>query len=159
MTIGRGRRRRAVGFTLIELLIVMSVVALLVVMTLPSVSTMAATAKERSVVAKFAQDFDWVRGSSAAKTVSLTLNTDCTWTTTVNGATDTNHSMTSTTLTSAVIRLSCASGSIALPASFSFTSQGFVNPIGTLGFTGAHGQSWPLQILYSGSIVFANGAS
>ena len=34
-----------------------------------------------------------------------------------------------------------------------FTPQGFVNTTGKVTFTGATGQTFPLQILYSGSMI------
>lgn len=149
---GRPSPLRA-GFTLIEVLIVIAIISVLASLALPSLGTMVATGRERSTVDKLTQDFDWLRVQAASAAASLTLNPDCTWTATVNGAIDAVHSMTAATLTSRAIQLSCQNGTLTLPVTFAFSTQGYSSASGTLTVVGGHGQSWPLQVLYSGSIV------
>lgn len=151
-----GRQR---GFSLIELMVTVTVIAVLLILVTPSFSNSVANSRERGVVQKFTQDFDWSRSVATTRTVTLTLNADCSWSASVDGVVDTSHSMTSAALSGVASGIACASGTVALPATFAFTSQGFASPNGTLSFNGARGQQWPLQVLYSGSMVRVKGAS
>lgn len=152
-------RDRCRGFSLVELMVTVSVIAVLLILVTPSFSNSVSTSRERSVVQKFAQDFDWSRSAATTRSVSLTLNANCSWSATVDGVVDSSHSMTAATLSGLAAGIACAGGTVALPATFAFTSQGFATPNGTLSFTGARGQQWPLQVLYSGSMVRVKGAS
>jgi len=166
-------RRTQRGFTLIELMVTIAVIAIMMAIAVPSFGSGVKVARERSVVQRLTQDFMWARGAAAAAdasslgvagvtstttpTLTLVVKADCTWTTAVNGTTDARHSMTSTALAAIAPSASCT-GSMALPATFTFTSQGFVNNSGTFTFTGASTTAYPLQILYSGAIFRTNGS-
>ena len=152
-------RCRGRGFSLIELMVTVAIVALLLVMVMPSFSNSVASSRERTVVQKFVQDFDWSRSAATTRAVTLTLSANCSWSASVDGVVDTAHSMTPAALSGLAAGIACSGGTVALPATFAFTSQGFATPNGTLGFTGARGQQWPLQVLYSGSMVRVKGAS
>lgn len=146
------------GFTLIELVIVMAIIVVSLALTAPNFTGAITGAHERSVVSKFVQDFDWSRGAAMSSTVSLQLHADCSWTTTVNGNVDAAHSMTAATLATLSSGMACGGG-IALPNTFNFTPQGFSLTVGSVTFTGSRGQQWPLQVMYSGSVIRATGAS
>jgi hypothetical protein len=126
------------------------------------------------------QDFTWARGAAGAgdaatllpgisgyPTVALTLSTDCHWTTTISTAasgpvTDPNHSMTAATLLSRAPTLTCAgTPGLALPVTFTFTAQGYTSSAGSISFssTAGSGQTFPLDILSSGSIIRSSSAS
>lgn len=154
-----------VGFTLVELAIVLTIIAIMVLLAAPSFGSAYRTSNERSVVQKFAQDFQWSRGAagaadasvlisglSGAPVVTLTVNADCTWTVAVNGTTEPSHSMTASTLGTVAPGISCAS-SLTAPGRINFSAQGFVDNVGTLTYTGASSRTYPLQILYSGSVL------
>jgi hypothetical protein len=144
----------------------------MIAMAVPSFGTTGRAARERGVVAKLIQDFTWSRGaagassansidpslsSTAAPVITLTVNADCTWTTSVSGTTSAAHSMSSTQLSSLAPGMSCSSATLTLPAAFLFTSQGFVNNTGTLTVTGTTTTTTQLQVLYSGSIMRLTG--
>lgn len=147
------------GFTLIELMVTLTVVALLTLIAVPSFGNATQVSRERSAVQKLMQDFSWARSAAAAagsvSSTTLTLNANCTWSTTVNGVADATHSMSSTSLSSLAPSMACASS---LPITFTFTPQGFVNNAGTFTYTGQSGQAYKLQILYSGTVLRLNGA-
>ena len=153
------------GFSLVELMVTIAVVALTMVLAAPSFGNATRGARERSVVQKLVQDFAWARGaavagdaaafgaSAGAATVVLTLKSDCSWTTTVNGTANDAHSLTSAQLATVAPGLGCTATSPALPAAFAFTSQGFVSSTGSVTCTSASGQTFTLTILYSGSVL------
>lgn len=154
--------RSARGFTIIEMMMTLTVFAILVMMVLPEVSSIMANARDRSVVGRFAQDFDWLRSRASTSAVSLTLNADCSWTATVDGATNADHSMTTATLTAMQANVSCAPAAvtpITLPATFNFTPQGYSSVTGRFMFQGSQGQTWTLQVQFSGTLLRINGAS
>lgn len=161
-------KRSAVGrgFSLVELTVAIAIVATMLVLAMPSFGNAARGARERSVVQKLAQDFAWARGaagvgdpaalgmpSGGSATVVLTLRSDCSWTTTVGGTAHAAHSLTASRLAAIAPGITCASSSPVLPATFTFTRQGFLSPTGTVTYTGASGQRFPLVILHSGSII------
>lgn len=150
---------RSTGFTLVELMVTLALLVLVAMQAVPSIGQAVTVARERSVVQKFVQDYDWLRSRAGSATVALTFNADCSWSATINGAADADHSMTAAALGSTAPSFACSGGTLALPVTFTFTRQGFVSPNGTLVLTGASGQGWPLQVLYSGSIVRRTGAS
>lgn len=150
---------RSTGFTLVELMVTLALLVLVAMQAMPSIGQAVTAARERSVVQKFVQDYDWLRSRAGSATVVLTFNADCSWSATIDGQDDPDHSMTSTALGRTAPNFTCSGGTLALPVTFTFTRQGFVSPNGTLVLTGASGQGWPLQVLYSGSIVRRTGAS
>ena len=111
------------GFSLIELMVTITVIAVLLILGAPSFGSSAATARERSVVQKFTQDFDWARGAAGVSTVTMTLTAACTWSTTVNGVVDAAHFDDGRdALGAQSAGLACSAGTLALPATFVFTS-------------------------------------
>ena len=162
-------RRLSRGFSLIELMVVIAIIAIMVSLAVPSFGTGVRAAKERNVVQRLTQDFMWARGAAAtadastlnsslngAPTLTVRVNADCSWTTAVNGTTDAKHSMTTDAVTAAAPGVACSGTGLTLPATFTFTPQGFVNTTGTLIYTGT-ATTTPLkfQILYSGAIFRA----
>lgn len=156
-------RRQSTGFTLIELMVTISVIAIMLALAMPSMNTTISNSRDRGVVQKFSQDYDWLRSKAGSSTVTLTINADCSWQASVNNVADAAHSMAAADLAAIKSTVTCAgSGAtpLALPATLSFNAQGFeTGPTGGLTFRAANGQAWPLQILYSGSIVRVQGAS
>jgi len=153
------------GFGLIELMVTVAIIAVMMSLAVPSFGNAARSSRERSVVQRLVQDFSWARGAavtgnasilnsaaSGAPAVTLKLNANCSWTLSVNNNAVSDHSMALGTLQSTAPNITCSS-TIALPATFTFTPQGFVNTTGTVTFTGAGGQAYPLQILYSGTML------
>ena len=160
------------GFTLVELMVTIAIIAIMMVLAMPSFGTASRTSRERGVIAHLIQDFTWARGAAGAAsahtldasiaattspTLTLTLNADCTWSTTINGTVNAAHSMTSTSLATLAPGMSCSGTAPTLPATFTFTPQGFVNTTGTVTFTGATSTTTQLRVLYSGSILRLNG--
>lgn len=177
-------RRALRGITLVEVMVTIAIITLLLAMALPSVGSAVGTSRQRQVARQFSRDFQWARGAAGAgdaavlsnsqqafgtgtPTVSLTINADCTWTTTVtvNGTatTDPVHSMTAAGLASAGGSFACAATNpLTLPATFTFDTLGGVNNSGRLSIAGTASGStttWGLQILGSGTLVRTNGAS
>jgi type IV fimbrial biogenesis protein FimT len=166
------RRSLSRGFTLVELIITIAIIAIMMAMAVPQFSSTGRASRERGVVSKLVQDFTWSRGaagaasansidttlsSTATPVLALTINGDCTWTTTINGTTNVAHSMTSAQLTQLAPGMTCSSTSPTLPATFTFTSLGFVDKTGTVTMTGATTTTAQLRILYSGAIMRLNG--
>ena len=107
-------------------------------------------------------------------TVSIALSDNgCNWSTSVVSAdgtsnpADAEHSMSSTQFTSDYPGVSCSISGAPVSGTLAFDSQGFItdgaggNPVSpTIVLQDAHGQSWTLQVLASGSVlVNANTAS
>jgi prepilin-type N-terminal cleavage/methylation domain-containing protein len=166
------------GFSLIELMVTIAIIGLMLVLAVPYFGKATQTAGERRVKQQLVQDFTWARGAAGAAdkksldsslatgtpTVTMTINADCSWTTNIAaGATSAQHSMSS----AAVAKLAsfgsagcvASNGLAALPQTITFSPQGFVDKVGTLTLTGASGQAFQLQILYSGSIIQTHAAS
>ena len=150
------------GFTLIELMVTISLVAILLSVVAPYIASAIANAKARNVVSKFGQDFAWSRNQAATNNlaVALTLNADCSWSATVDGTVDTSHSVTATELAGNASTVTCtATNATSFPVTLSFTSQGFVRPGASFVFNGPNNQTWPIQILSSGTVIVTRGAS
>lgn len=150
--------RRSRGFTMVELSVTIVVAALLLAVVLPNLGTTLSNSRSRTVVSKFTQDFASLRNSAAtgSPTVTLTLNADCTWSAAVAGVADTSRSMSAQPSTAG---LSCSGlTGTALPVTFNFSPQGFVQPSASFVFTAGTGQSWPMQVLSSGTVAIITGA-
>ncbi len=162
------------GFSLIELMVTIAIIGIMLVLALPYVGRAAGQASERLVKQRFVQDFTWARGAAGAAdaqaldaslasgtpVLTMVLNADCTWTTKISGTANSQHSMSTTELARIAPAIACAgSGGLALPVTFTFSPQGFVSGTGTLTLTGASGQAFQLQILYSGSVLQTHAAS
>ena len=155
--------RRARGFTLVEVATTLGLAASLVVLAAPSLTNAASVSKARSVVSRMTQDYLWARGRAAAgsaASVRFVLNANCSWTTTVDGAVDAAHSLDAARVAEMAGSLSCTgrNGSV-LPLTFTFDPQGLVQPAAQFSFTSTNGQSWPLRVLGSGTIVHTAGSS
>ena len=156
------------GFSVIELMVTLAIAALMITLAVPYFGKATTQANERRVKQQLVQDITWARGAAGAAdqksldsslasgtpTVTLTINADCTWTTKVSGNTNSAH-----TLATTPTAMSCAPAATAgvptLPATFTFTPQGFLSSTassGTLVLTGTT-TSYRLQILYSGSVI------
>jgi len=147
------------GFTLIELMVTISLVGILMAVVAPYLGNAISNARARNVVSKFRQDFATLRNQavSSPKLITLTLNSDCSWSASVDNAIVSAYSLASTDIAS---NISCsATNNSALPLVFSFTNQGFVSPTASFVFNGPNSQSWPIQILSSGTVVISKGAS
>ncbi|KAH1282080.1 hypothetical protein KXX11_003964, partial [Aspergillus fumigatus] len=119
------------------------------VLAVPSIGSAVANARARNAVAKFIQDFEWLRNSArttSTNAVVLTLNADCSWSATVNGTADPVHSMATADLGNLAPGMACTTAP-ALPIAFSFTQQGYVTQSATLTFTSQGGQTWPLMVM------------
>jgi prepilin-type N-terminal cleavage/methylation domain-containing protein len=166
------------GFSLIELMVTIAIIGLMLVLGLPYFGKASQTAKERRVKQQFVQDFTWARGAAGAAdkksldatlasgtpAVTMTINADCTWTTNIApGVVSAQHSMTATDLGNlanfGASGCAASNGLAALPQTITFSPQGFVDKVGTLTMTGASGQAFQLQILYSGSVIQTHAAS
>jgi prepilin-type N-terminal cleavage/methylation domain-containing protein len=155
------------GFTIVELLLVMAVTGIMMAFAVPRFSAAIADTRDRSAMEKFLQDYEWLRGVAGRPGVTaatLVLNTDCTWTTrlTASGTTttDVEHSLTAAEVSQMRAVLLCtgsAPNPINLPVTFNVSSAGFVTPNGNLTFQGRN-QTWPMQVLFSGSLVRTKGA-
>jgi prepilin-type N-terminal cleavage/methylation domain-containing protein len=167
---GMGRTQPATaGITLIELMVVLAIVGLLLALGLPAFSVALADMRDRSAMEKFLQDYEWLRGMAGRPGVTaatLALNADCSWTASLSTSAvptptaDTAHSLSAADIAQMRAVLACSGAGavpIALPASFSISSAGFVTPNGSVQFQGRH-QTWPLQVLFSGSLVRLKGA-
>ena len=166
------------GFSLIELMVTIAIIGLMLTLAMPYFGKASQTAKERRVKQQLVQDFTWARGAagaadkksldpslgSGAPTVTMTINADCTWTTSIApGVTNLDHSMNATDLGNLASFGStgcvASNGLAALPQTITFSPQGSVDKVGTLTLNGASGQSFQLQIYYSGSIIQTHAAS
>ena len=157
------------GFSLVELIIVVAVIAIMLALAVPTFSSSVQASKERGAIQKLSADFQWARGAATAPDaslynslvnakltgkpiVALTVNADCSWTTTINGSPDPSHSMDGGTLSTIAPNIHCTGLGLTIPANFSFDPQGFVTTTGKLTYTGASSQSFVLQILHSGAM-------
>ncbi|MBV8503058.1 MAG: prepilin-type N-terminal cleavage/methylation domain-containing protein [Paucibacter sp.] len=164
---GRGQGRE-VGFTMVELSITIAVAALLAALAAPAILAMTQNARTRSMVQKLMSDFVWVRNTSAltanatsGTVATLTINADCSWSSSVNGVANPAHSMTTATLSQNAPGLTC-SATTAFPVTLNFTPQGFLtpqSPTPTVTYLSNKGQAWPLQVMTSGSVLLTQGAS
>jgi prepilin-type N-terminal cleavage/methylation domain-containing protein len=163
------------GFSLIELMVTIAIIGVMLALAVPYLGHMAGQANERLVKQRFIQDFTWARGAAGAAdaraldaslasgtpTLTMVLNADCTWTTSISGTANSQHSMSSAEITRIASSMTCApsNGLPAMPVTFTFSPQGFVGGTGTLTMTGPSLQAFQMQILYSGSILTTHAAS
>lgn len=129
-------------------MVTISVIAILLTLVAPSIGNSIANSRVRSVVYAFMQDFTTLRGIAATgqHTAVITLNSNCTWVSTVDGVADAAHSSSS--------KPSASGCSVSGGTAFTFQSQGYVAPSANLTFTAAaSGQTWNVQVLTSGSIL------
>ena len=149
------------GFTMIELAVTIVVVALLAAIAMPYLGKSISTSRTRTLIAKFTQDFAWLRNaaSTSSSVVTLTLNANCSWSGVVDSTADSSHSMSLTQINNSSAGLSCAGQSQALPITFTFSRQGFVSPAATFTFTASTSQQWPVQVLGSGTVAITTGGS
>ena len=100
--------------------------------------------------------------SSGTPTVTLTIKADCSWSTSISGNVNSAHTMASASMPTTMSCAPAATGGVsALPVTFTFTPQGFLQTAssgGTLVMTGTT-QSYQLQILYSGSVIETHAVS
>jgi len=159
-------RRLQRGFSLIELMVTVAIIAIMLAIGVPSFGNSVHASRERSVVQRMTQDFQWARtaaatqpatGAAGATTVQLSIAADCSWSTKVNGTTDANHSMSPSAVTAVAPGVACSG---IAPATFNFTSQGFVDTTGALIFTGtAYTNPFRFQILSSGAMIRSDNAT
>ena len=174
------------GFSLIELMVTIAIIGFMMVLALPSLGNSVRTSRERAVMQKFVQDFTWARGAAGAgdasalaaglsgpPTLSLVLNADCSWSTTISTTIaagtlvtpDPVHSMALADVTKQASGIACtsaalgATAALTYPITFNFSSQGYVSASGNVTATGASSQVFKLNILTSGSIIQGNSAS
>jgi prepilin-type N-terminal cleavage/methylation domain-containing protein len=148
------------GFGLLEMMVTVAIMAWLAASVIPSMLGTMQTSKARGLVGRFAQDFAWARGQAVtgSHSVTLTFNSDCSWSIVQDAVQVSEHSYTTAQVTSAANGISCSTSS-AFPLALSFNAQGFVSTTGTLTFTAVSGQTFPLQILLSGALIRASGAA
>lgn len=143
-------------------MVTISLVAIILAVVAPYIANAIANAKARNVVSKFGQDFAWSRNQAATNNpvVALTLNADCSWSATIDGTVDTSHSLTATELPGNAGTVTCtATNTTSFPVTMNFTRQGFVAPGASFVFNGPNSQTWPIQILNSGTVIVTRGAS
>jgi prepilin-type N-terminal cleavage/methylation domain-containing protein len=160
--VGKLQLRRLRGFTLIELAVTIAVVALLAAVALPYLGGTISNSRTRTVVAKFTQDFAWLRNAAGTgtHTVTLTLNADCSWAGTVDGNADGSRSFSVAQVRQSTPGMNCSGqGGTNLPLTLTFNSQGFVAPSANFVFAASAGQRWPMQVLGSGTLVITTGSS
>lgn len=149
------------GFGLIEFMVTIAIFSLLAGYAVPALKGSVQTSQARLVTQRFIQDFAWMRGQAVTGThiITLTLNADCSWSSSQDGSAVTSRSFTTAQVTSTAPGISCALGSGSLPVSFTLDNQGFTGATATLTFTASSGQTFPLQLLSSGAVIRINGAS
>lgn len=174
------RSPRTAGFSLIELMVTIAIIAIGVTLAVPYFGGATTMARERSVMDKMVQDFNWSRvaagvadagtlavtGAAGTPTVTLKLEaqaTNCSWTTKVNGVTDPVHSMTQAQMATLAPGITCGvtADTLALPITFTFNAQGMVDQSGTVTYSSTQAGStsskfWPLLFLTSGAIINTN---
>ena len=162
------------GFSVIELMVTIAIIGVMMTLAMPYFGKATTQANERKIKQQLVQDITWARGAAGAAdqksldpslasgtpTVTLTINANCTWTTKISTNTNAAHSLSATPTT-----MSCApaatGGVPTLPATFTFTPQGYLSSTtsgGTLVMTGTT-QTYQLQILYSGSVIETHAVS
>lgn len=160
--VGELQLKQPRGFTLIELAVTIAVVALLAAVVLPYLGGTISNSRSRTVVAKFTQDFAWLRNTAGTgtHTVTLTLNADCSWAGTVDGNADSARSYSTAQVQQESPGMGCTGQSgTALPVTLTFNSQGFVAPSANFTFSASTGQQWPMQVLGSGTLAITTGSS
>ena len=172
--------RRAIcssrGFTLIEMMVTIAVAAILGLLVVPNLVNMVDAGRTSVLVNKFPQDVAWARNQAVTsqKPVQVLLTglaaNNCTWETqigayqadgTVAWTTDTEHSITTAQQQASYPNASCTTASgTASTLSFNALGQITNGNAPTITVKDAHGQTWTLQVLASGTVLLsANTAS
>ncbi|MDE3009794.1 MAG: GspH/FimT family protein [Pseudomonadota bacterium] len=142
-------------------MIAIAMMGMLASYAIPALRNSVNTGRARAVAQRFQQDFAWLRGqaTTGSHIITLTVNSDCSWTAVEDNSAVNAHSFTTAQLATAAPGIGCSLGTGSLPLSFTFDNQGFVGNAAALTFSASSGQTFPLQILGSGTLVRINGAS
>lgn len=142
------------GFTLIELVTTLAIAGFLVVSVVPQVRSSIIEHRILSLLALFKADLEWARNQALSTnqrvTISLSSNTSCLWTTSINATTLETHKMTDTELSKHYAGVSCAfTGSSPV-----FNGLGLVNTGSLTGVFSSDAtiKQWTLNLLGSGTI-------
>lgn len=151
------------GFTLIELAVTLAVVVLLGILVVPDLITTVDAGRTAVLVNQFPQDVAWARNQAVTtqQRVHMTLGPGCAWSIQTGAyqadgstqwTTQSAHSMTPAQVAAQFPNVSCPTLAAALTVNFN--GQGFLDAaVPKITVSDAHGQSWTLLLLMSGSVI------
>ncbi len=161
MPITLDHRTRQAGFTLLELLVTTVVVAILLIVAVPSFLTTIQSQHTQDITSQFQQDMAWAQGQalSGQQSVTMTISADGSWAVTESGSCPncTAHSLSSAQLLADAPGVVCTlqgSGAGSCAAVMVFDSSGIVTgaPAGILQYSNGS-MSSSFQVFASGAIV------
>ncbi len=153
--------RRQQGITLIEIMVVLTIVILMTKLALPSLGAAYSNSRARGTLQRLGEDFATLRNVATRgshSSVTLTLRGDCSWVASIDGNATAAASALAGSLSSDTLPngLSCTG---TLPLTFNFNSRGGISPSANFTFHSPTGQSWPIQVIGSGTVFVSTGAS
>jgi type II secretion system protein H len=134
------------GFTLIELIVVMAIAGIAAVIAVPNLISYAQRNEGLAVARRFTQDISWARNEAmtTGQAVTITVGSDCTWSTQIGSAAQPNQSLSAALKASSYSGASCQSAA----ATLSFGSDGMVSGTTTLTLP-----NQTFQVLASGTVL------
>lgn len=160
------RARPAQGFTLIELMVTVAVAAILGLLVVPDLVSTVDASKTSVLVNQFPQDVAWARNQAVTtqQPVRMLLGPgpQCVWQVQTasyqNGqpvwTTQDAHSMTGAQVAAQFPNAKCPALPSGTALTVNFNTQGFLDTaVPTITVSDAHGQTWTLQVLASGTVL------
>ena len=155
------------GFTLIELVVTLAVAVLLGLLGVPDLVATVDAGRTAVLVNQFPQDVAWARNQAVTtqRPVQMLLGPgpDCVWTVQTGAyqpgggiawTTEDAHSMTPAQVAAQFPNVHCPALPSGSPLTVNFDSQGFLDAaVPVITVTDAHGQSWTLLVLASGTVI------